>query len=109
MRTVVDEDGNKREIETRPGKLNTSDNQRRTEYETTCKFKLAGKYGEQARNEGLLSMSWTDTDHISYLKGKSNKACIFNTSTEVVSHNKDYSDLFGQLDATIVGLHPLGA
>jgi hypothetical protein len=54
-------------------------------------------------------MNWTDTDHISYLKGKSNKACIFNTSTEVVTHSKDYSDLFGQLDATIVGLHPLGA
>lgn len=54
-------------------------------------------------------MSWTDSDHISYLKGKSKKACIFNTSTEVVAHSKDYSDLFDQLDATVVGLHPLSA
>lgn len=46
MRTVVGEDGTKRDVEARPGKLNVNDNQRRTEYETTVKFKLAGKYGE---------------------------------------------------------------
>ena len=107
MRTVVDEDGVKRDVEARPGKLNAHDNQRRTEYETTVKFKLAGKYGEQARNQGLQVMSWTDPSHISYLKGKSNIACIFNTETESAAHSKDYTDLFSPLDATVVGLHPL--
>jgi hypothetical protein len=44
-------------------------------------------------------MSWTygglkDKEYISYLKGKSNKVCVFNTNTDFVAQGKDYSDLF---------------
>ena len=43
-------------------------------------------------------MSWTygalkDKEYISYLKGKSNKVCVFNTNTDVVAKGKNYSDL----------------
>lgn len=85
--------------EPKPGKLSSADNQVRIEYETEVKFKLIGKSGEQIKNEGLQSLSWTlnainNKDYISYIKGKSNKACVFNTNTDAVVCSKDYSDLF---------------
>ena len=112
MRLVTDEEGKKVEVEARPGKLNSSDNQVRREYETSVKFKLLGRYGEQVKHEGLECMSWTlgsigKKDDISLIKGTSNKACIFNTSNESVSHSKDYSDLFSQVSAKLKGLHPI--
>ena len=59
MRYMVDEEGKKVEVEARPGKLNADDNQLRREYETSVKFKLIGRYGEQVKNEGLECMNWT--------------------------------------------------
>lgn len=50
MRFVTDEEGKKVEVEARPGKLNPSDNQVRREYETSVKFKLLGRYGEQVKH-----------------------------------------------------------
>ena len=47
MRTVIDEEGTRREVEAKPGALTADDNQVRNEYETNLKFKLIGKYGEQ--------------------------------------------------------------
>lgn len=110
MKTVVDENGNKQEVEARPGKLNPEDNQLRNEYESSVKFKLMGKYGEQVKNTGVQSLSYTLGslgEYLSFLKGTSNRACIFNTTNEVVSHSKDYTELFDRVDATLKSIHPL--
>jgi hypothetical protein len=32
---------------------------------------------------------------------------VFDIQTETVAHSKDYSDLFSQFDAIVIGLHPL--
>jgi hypothetical protein len=43
---------------------------------------------------------------LSYIKGTSNKACVFNSVSEVIAQTKDYSELFEKVDATLTSMHP---
>ena len=69
-----------------------------------------GKYGEQMKNSGIQSLNFvlgSASDYLSFIKGTTNRACIFDIANEIVIHSKDYSDLYEKVDASLKSMHPI--
>lgn len=83
----------------RPGALTEADNQKRVTELTELQFKLITKYGAQVKDEGISLASWTldeldnNQQYISMLRGKSNVVQVFDTQSEAVEKQMDFSDI----------------
>ena len=109
IKRVKTEDGEVKEISIpkKGGALTEADDQTRVSYDTGVQFKLGGRFLEQVRDEGIQCMGWTQQDskeHISMVRGKTNKVQVFNTQSESIIHTKTLAKTF---EAQIKGLHCL--
>ena len=87
IKRVKTEDGETKEISIpkKGGVLTSADDQTRVSYNTGVQFKLAGRFLEQVRDEGVQCMDWTqkgNKEHITHVRGKTNKVQVFNTESE---------------------------